>query len=214
MADLVLLGAGGHAKVVLENLQAQGEHRIVGALDPSPSVEELLGIPVLGGDEQLGPLRRAGVEYVFVAVGDNRLRRRIGSQAVELGFRLANAIHPAATISPSARLGVGVAIMAGAVINAAAEVADLVVLNTGALIEHDCTVGPAAHLAPGAAIAGGVRIGEEAFLGTGARVIPGVQIGARATVGAGAVVIRDVPHDAVAYGVPAQTRDRTTPTGA
>lgn len=204
MSRLVLLGAGPHAKVVIEILQAAGVYEIVGLLDPSAPGGEHFGLPVLGGDDRLPELAGEGVTHAFVAVGDNSLRRRLGDRARAAGLALAQAIHPAAAVSPTARLADGVAVMAGAVVNAEAAVGKFAIINTRAAIDHDCRIGEAAHIGPGCVLAGGVEVGEGAFLGVGASAIPGVRIGRWSMVGAGAAVVRDIPDGAVAMGVPAR----------
>ncbi|WP_305820949.1 acetyltransferase [Massilia brevitalea] len=200
---VIIVGAGGHAKVCIELLQAMGETVLccVGASDSAPTC---LGLPVLQGDHHLARLRDEGHTRAFVALGPNRLRARLGWQVRELGYELVNAISPAAVVSPSARLGAGVAVMAGAVINAEASIGDLAIINTGASVDHDCSIGEAVHLAPQCALAGNITVGAGTFLGVGCKVIPGIEIGAHATVGAGAVVIGQIPPDVTAVGVPAR----------
>jgi UDP-perosamine 4-acetyltransferase len=207
MADgpVVILGAGGHAKVVVELLRACGQ-TIVGLLDADPTPRQVLGVDVIGDDLRLAGLRRDGVAHAFVALGDNRLRAEVGRRLGELGFELVNAVSPQAIVSPSVRLGAGVAIMAGAVINAEGRIDDLAIINTGAAIDHDAWIGEAAHVAPGSALAGNVTVGRRAFLGIGCSVVPGVNIGDDAIVGAGACVLRDVEAATTAVGVPAQPR--------
>jgi len=202
---VVLVGGGGHAKVIVEVLRAaRPELELAGVLDKTRSVGEVLGAPVVGDDDALPALRASGVAYAFIAIGDNRLRERLAEKARAAGFALINAISPAAVVSPSARLGEGVAVMAGAVINAGSQIADLAIVNTGAVIDHDCKIGQAAHVAPGCALAGGVTVGPRAFLGVGVSAIPGVQIGADTQVGAGACVTDDLAPGVLALGVPAR----------
>jgi UDP-perosamine 4-acetyltransferase len=201
--NVILLGAGGHAKVVIEILQANGEtvdYCVSGTLGP----DTCAGVSVLEGDEHLPLLRQRGYCRAFVAIGSNASRQRMADVVRRVGFQLINAISPHAVISPSVRLGGGIAVMAGAVINAASVIDDLVIINTGATIDHDCHIGSGAHIGPQCALAGKVTVGEGTFLGTGAKAIPGIQIGRRGTVGAGAVVIRNIPDGAVAVGVPAR----------
>lgn len=200
---IVMIGAGGHAKVCIELLQAMGETVMCcvgGSNDPSTC----LGVPVLDGDHHLARLREEGHYRAFVALGSNRLRSKLGGQLRELGYELVNAISPNAAISPSACLGSGIAIMAGAVINADAKIGDLAIINTGTTVDHDCTIGAAAHLAPQCALAGNVRIGAGAFLGVGCKAIPGVEVGEASTIGAGAVIISAIPSGVTAVGVPAR----------
>lgn len=200
---VIIVGAGGHAKVCIELLQAMGETVLccVGAADSPPTC---LGLPVLHGDHHLARLREEGHARAFVALGPNRLRARLGQQVRELGYELVNAVSPAAVVSPSARLGAGVAVMAGAVINAEASIGDLAIVNTGATVDHDCSIGAAVHLAPQCALAGNVSVGDGTFLGVGCKVIPGIEIGAHSTIGAGTVVIGQVPSNVTAVGVPAR----------
>lgn len=204
-AGVVIIGGGGHAKVVIESLRAAGQD-IAAIVDADPTPREVLGVPVVGDDLALQGLRDKGLDKLFVAVGDNRLRQTLGRKARELGFSLVNAIHPSAVISPSARLGDGVAVMAGAVVNAESWIGDLAIINTGAVVDHDCRLGAACHLGPASALAGGVSIGDRAFLGVGVRVIPGVAIGADTIVGAGGVVVRNLPDAKLAIGVPAKIK--------
>lgn len=200
---IVMVGAGGHAKVCIELLQAMGERVAfcVGGDDNGPVCR---GVSVLQGDAHLARLLEEGYTRAFIAIGNNRLRLKLGRQAIAMGYSLVNAISPHAIISPSARLGTGIAIMAGAIINAEAELGNLAIINTGASIDHDCVIDAGVHLAPQCALAGNVHVGTGAFLGIGCRVIPEVRIGAGAILGAGSVAICDVPENATAVGVPAK----------
>ncbi|MDM2732976.1 NeuD/PglB/VioB family sugar acetyltransferase [Citrobacter sp. Cy070] len=202
-SGIIVVGAGGHAKVCIELLRAMGESvtYCVGAPD---SPDSCLGVPVLRGDENLSFLRSKGYSRVFVAVGSNRLRERLGTLCTGQGYHLVNAISPHAVISPSATLGHGVAVMAGAIVNAESVIDDLAIINTGATVDHDCRIGLAAHIAPQCALAGNVTVGNHSFLGVGCKVIPEIRIGERVTVGAGAVVVCHIESDATAVGVPAR----------
>jgi UDP-perosamine 4-acetyltransferase len=202
IGGVVIIGGGGHAKVVIESLRASGE-TVAAIVDADPTPREVLGVPVVGDDLALPGLREQGFSKLFVAIGENRLREKLGRKGRDLGFALVNAIHPSAIVSPTARLGVGIAVMAGVAINADTRIDDLAIINTGAVVDHDCRLGAACHLGPASALAGGVTIGERAFLGVGARAIPGVTIGADTLVGAGGVVGRDLPDGILAIGVPA-----------
>jgi UDP-perosamine 4-acetyltransferase len=199
---IVVIGAGGHAKVCVELLRAMGE-QVDYCIGGDDSADTCVGVPVLKGDEHIERLREKGYHEAFVAIGSNRLRERLAALAVGQGYRLINAVSPAATISPSARLGLGVAIMAGVVINADATIADLAIINTGATIDHDCQIGRAAHIAPQCGLAGNVTVGSRSFLGVGCKVVPGISIGENAMLGAGSVVIANIPQGVTAVGVPA-----------
>ena len=200
---IVIVGAGGHAKVCIELFRAMGMP-IACCIGADDSVPDCLGVPVVRGDHHLQSLRAEGFDRAFIALGSNRLRARLGDIVRALGYSLVNAVSPHAVVSPSAQLGCGIAIMAGAVINASARIGDLAIINTGATVDHDCVIGEAVHLAPQCALAGAVTVGAGSFLGVGCKVIPGVRIGAHATLGAGTVAIRQIADGATAVGVPAR----------
>lgn len=209
---IIGLGAGGHAKVVLEALRAIGGFELVGLLDPRRELwgTEVLGVPVLGDDEELGR-QYDGVTKAFIGLGgaaDTRPRQRLYERARSHGFEIVDAVHPAATVSASARLGPGVTVLAGAVVNADAHLGENVLVNTGAVVEHDCRVASHAHVASTACLSSGVEVGEAAHVGAGATVLQGARIGTGAVVGAGAVVVRDVEPGTVVVGVPARVLRR------
>ena len=200
---IIIIGSGGHAKVCIELLRAMGEpvEVCIGAADAAASC---MGVPVLKGDQHLARLREDGFRRAFVAIGANGLRERLGNNAISMGFSLVNAISPHAILSPTVKLGRGVAVMAGAVVNAEAVIEDLAIVNTGATVDHDCRIGRAAHVAPQCGLAGTVTVGERTLLGIGAKVVPGIRIGRDVTIGAGAVVIDAIPDGVVALGTPAK----------
>ena len=200
---VVILGGGGHAKVVIDILEQAGGFDIAGFISPDARPEEICGYRRLGSDAILEEILRTGVQSAFVAIGDNQLRSERIAGLRRQGFTLVNAISPAATISRYATLCTGIAVMPGAVINAGSLIQDGAIVNTNASVDHDCVIGACAHLAPGATLAGWVHLGDGAFLGTGASVIPKISIGRWTTVGAGAVVVSDLPDHVVAMGVPA-----------
>ena len=203
-SPVLVIGAGGHAKVVIELVRATGAYEIIGLIDLNLSGPPILGVPILGTDGDLPRLRREGIAHAFVGIGNNQRRLQTGYYLRQIDFKIINAISPAAIVSASARLGDGIAVMAGAVINAEARIDDFSIINTHASVDHDCWVGEGAHVCPGSTLAGNVRVGSLAFIGAGATVIPGTTIGQDATIGAGASVLRDVPDGASAWGVPAK----------
>ena len=205
----VVLGAGGHAKVVIEAVLESGVCKLVGLLDPAPALKNtrVLGIPVLGGDERLPVLFASGVRRFLLGVGgigDTRPRQQLFELARRSGMQPVSVIHPRAVVSPSATVGPGATVLAGAVINAHAVLGENVLINTGAIIEHDVAVGDHSHVATGARVTGGVRIGVGVHIGAAATVRQCLVIGDQAIVGAGAVVVKDVPAHALVAGVPAR----------
>jgi sugar O-acyltransferase (sialic acid O-acetyltransferase NeuD family) len=203
------LGAGSHAKSVLDAIRSAGRFEVVALVDDDPAREgtEVLGHRVVGGADALERLRGEGIEHAFVGIGgvaDNEARERAFARLVAAGFELPPIVHATAHVSPWARLGSGVHVLAGVVVNAAAEVEENVILNTGALVEHDCRIGAHTHVAPGVTLGGLVTVGAHAHVGIGATVVQGVRIGERALVAAGAVVIGDVEDGARVAGVPAR----------
>lgn len=212
-AKVIGLGAGGHAKVVIEILRSLGDYEVVGMLDVDPQLHgsRILGVEVIGDDDCLPQLEREGIENVFIGVGtenDTAIRTRLYQRAVETGLTVISAIHPAAIVSSSAWLGAGVTVMAGVVVNAEARIGSNVIINTSAVVEHECVISDHAHVATGARLAGQVRVGVGALVGVGCCVRPGVRIGKHAIVGAGAVVVSDIPDNVLAIGTPARTARR------
>lgn len=203
-SPIMIIGAGGHAKVIIELFQAAGDFEIAGLIERNPIRSSVLGVPVIGTDNDLLHLRKKGINKAFVGIGDNARRVRIGHHLRQIGYDIVNAVSPAAVVSGSATIGRGVAIMAGVVINAETRIDDFAVINTRSSIDHDCWFGEGIHVAPGCTIAGNVTIGRLACIGAGATIIPRVTIGERALVGAGSCVIRDVPNAARVWGVPAK----------
>jgi sugar O-acyltransferase (sialic acid O-acetyltransferase NeuD family) len=211
--ETLIIGAGGHGKVVLDILLAGGKHRPIGFVDADPKLAgtRVGGLPVFGGIHLLNKLKsQHRLRSAIIAIGDNRARCGYVKTVEEHGLELLNAIHPSAIVSASAILGRNVVIAAQAVICTEAKIADLAIINTAALIDHECEIGPAAHICPGANLAGRVRIGSSAFVGLGANIIQCLTIGAGAIIGAGAVVLQDIPAGATAVGVPARII-KTTP---
>jgi sugar O-acyltransferase (sialic acid O-acetyltransferase NeuD family) len=205
---IVVVGAGGHAKVIVDSIERSGTWELVGLLDAHlPVGTQILGHNVLGSDQLLPQLFAEGmVTGVVIAVGDNFLRAKIAAALRKLAPAIAfpAIIHPAASIARSAKIGAGTVVMAGAVVNSSATVGEFCILNTNCSLDHDCTLGNYASLAPNACVGGSATIGESTAISLGANVIHRVTIGAHTVVGAGATVLKDLPDHSVAYGTPAR----------
>jgi sugar O-acyltransferase (sialic acid O-acetyltransferase NeuD family) len=204
VSGVLILGAGGHGKVIADILLAQGTE-VLGFLDDTPAAQGTtrLGLPVLGPIDSLLDYHPSGL---ILGIGENRARKmiaeRLGSAVQNLWC---NAIHPRATISPFVHLGRGVVIAAHVAINPDTILGDHVIINTGATVDHDCRIGDYAHIAPGSHLAGTVTIGAGTLVGVGTAIIPGRSVGAWSVIGAGSVVVRDIGDGVTAKGVPART---------
>ena len=194
---MVIVGAGGHGRVILDAALASGLQ--VAGFVADPVQGPVNGMPFLGPTAMLDEL--AETHRFIVAIGDQQARRDL---ALRLDGRLQTVIHPTAWVSPSARIGQGTAIIGGVIVNANSEVGDFCILNTGCSVDHDCRLADGVQICPGARLAGGVSCGEDAFIGTGAIAVPGIRIGARAIVGAGSVVVQDVAENTKVIGNPAR----------
>jgi UDP-perosamine 4-acetyltransferase len=203
MRKLLLWGAGGHAKVVLDCAEATLMFQDIAFIDDAPK-KEFCGHSVLGNRAALAVATRQGYTEILVSIGDNNIRASCFALLEEHGLTAATIVHPSATVSPSASVGPGSVVMPGAIINAGARIGSNCIVNTAAIIEHDCVIGDHVHISPGVALGGGVRIGALAHVGLGAIALPGATIGERAIVGAGSVVLKTVAPATTVVGVPAR----------
>lgn len=201
---LIVVGAGGHAKVVIECARSVG-WRPVAAFDPGQVGRTVLGVPVRGSDDDIEAFWTDGhCDCAVVAIGANDLRKRLAGRIRALGCPTPSIVHPGAWISPTAEIGQGVVVMAGAVVNAEATVKRDCIINTCAVVEHDCRLGEAVHMAPRSVLGGGCRIGTETLFGIGATARPEIRVGKRAIVGGGSVVVADVLDMSTVFGNPAR----------
>jgi sugar O-acyltransferase (sialic acid O-acetyltransferase NeuD family) len=203
----VIIGAGGHGRVVLDILLQSGQYQVVGFLDNNVDIigRRIDGIPVLATIDRLPDVAAEHyVDGVIVAIGDNGVRRGLARDVEATGIDLITAVHPSATLAHNATVGRNVVIAAGSVICAHCQVGDSVILNTGCIVDHQTMIGEGSHICPGVRIAGRVKVESGVFIGIGATVIPKITLGCEAIIGAGAVVIEDVPSLATVVGVPAR----------
>jgi len=214
LTQTIGIGAGGHAKVLLDILLGQEQYSVIGLLDSDSRMwgNTVFGVPILGDDSELDRLiAEKTVTAFFVGVGAVKSlthRRILYENTINKGLIPIDIVHPSAQISSYATLGNGVSIMAAAIINASSRIGVNVIINSGAIVEHDCIIGSHVHIATGVHLAGGVAIDDESMIGAGSVIRQGIKIGKRATVGAGAVVIKDVPDDCIVVGNPAKALNR------
>jgi UDP-perosamine 4-acetyltransferase len=193
--SLILLGAGGHARVLVDSLRLSGVH-ILGVTDPTRSVgESVFGIPLLGRDEVVFDYNPREIILVngIGFVEHNSIRQDLAERMRSANYEFLTVVHPKATTASNIQLEEGVQVMSGAVLQVGTTIGRDTIVNTGALIDHDCLVGSCCQICPGTTIAGRVTIGDEVFLGTGSVVVPGITIGDRSVIAAGSVIYKDVP---------------------
>lgn len=202
---IAILGGAGHAKMVIEAMQSTEDYLASCCLVPETEpVGKVLEVPLRSESESLLRSLQSSGHGVFVAIGCNRLRRRLTERLHTLNLEFATVISQAAWVSPSARLGPGCVIMPGAVVGASAVVGEGCIINSGATVDHDCQLESFVHVGPGSHLAGNVTVGTGSFLGVGCSVIPEVNIHADTTVGAGTVVVGDLRESGTYVGVPAK----------
>lgn len=203
---LVIIGAGGHARVIISLARLAGKWDIAGVLDRTcPTIAETLSdIPVIGSFDDAAALFNSGIHYAALAVGDNDERAALFVRFSAIGYRFPILCHPSALIATDALLGEGTVVCAGAILTTQSQVGRAVIINTGAIIDHETTIGDYVHIAPGCRVAGRVRIDAAVMLGIGSCVRDKIVIGSRAIIGAGSVVVHDIPSAVVAYGNPAR----------
>jgi sugar O-acyltransferase (sialic acid O-acetyltransferase NeuD family) len=202
---IYIVGAGGHAKVVVDSLLLSG---VSGdRIRLTDGNEKLAGTQVLDWTVTVPAVRDDMRDSCFhVAIGHAGIRARLHAQLLALGGRPVTIVHPRATVSSYATLGQGVFVAAHAVVAPSARIGDGAIVNHSAVVDHDCEVGQFSHIAPSATLAGAVRIGEGVLVGAGAKLLPSVQVGDQAVIGAGAVVLENVPAAHTYIGVPAVSK--------
>ncbi len=191
---LIVIGAGGHARVLIDALRA-ARRDILGVVDPKmASGAGPFGLKVLGGDEAIGQHQPAHVHLVngIGGIGSTGPRDEVFRRFKARGYTFATVVHPSAVVSEFAALQEGAQVMAGCVVQCGATIGANSIVNTRASVDHDCKIGQSVHIAPGVTLSGTVIVGDGSHIGTGACVIQGIRIGRDCLVAAGAVVYRDL----------------------
>ncbi len=199
MKKVVIIGAGGHAKVVADIIQKSGDH-IVGFLEANHKRSEFLSLPILGEDTDF---RKYKENYFIIAIGSAKAREAISERMQ--GVKWYTAIHPSAVISSiNTSIGEGSVIMPNAVINPNSIIGKHCIINSSALVEHDNSIGDFVHISVGAKCAGTVTVGNKTWIGAGATVSNDVKICEECMIGAGAVVVKSIEQKGTYVGVPAK----------
>ena len=201
--EIYILGASGHALVVSELIRLNG-FTLKGYFDLKPSAVMPSEIPFLGPDSAEKLEACEANTFLFPAVGANELRAKLVQRIQDAGSNQLRLIHPDASVSADARIGMSTMVGPRAVINPFSQIGNGVIINSGAIIEHECVIGDFCHIAPGATVLGNVQIGEQTFVGGNAVIKQGLKIGSQVVIGAGAVVLNDVPDRSIMVGNPAK----------
>lgn len=201
----VIIGGGGHAKVLIDMLQEHNVN-IIGYTEINEIHEKILGVPCIGNDDEIFKYK---IEEIYLvnglgSTGDNTYRKMIFEKFIGKGYLFPSVVSMAASLSGNITVGSGVQIMRGALIQPGVALDDNTIVNTGAVIDHDCIIGKHVHIAPGVTISGGVTIDDMSHIGTGAKIIQGINIGREVLVAAGAVVINNISEKTCVKGVPAK----------
>ena len=205
MKDIIIIGAGGHASVVIDIIESmkKNDHEvnIKGLIDDNEEITEFMGYPILGKLGDILVYTNNDTEFV-IAIGNNEIRRKIAIELKDLKYF--TAIHPTSIIGTNVSIGNGTVVMPRSVINANSVIGKHSIINSGAIVEHDNRIGNFTHISPGAVLAGGVTVGNSTQIGANSVVIQCLNIGSNSIVGAGSTVIRDIESNVTAVGTPAK----------
>jgi len=204
---IVLIGGGGHCKVIISILKKLDNFEIAGIVDDYKVETLISGIKIIGTDDDLKDIYQSGIHDALITVGstkDNTKRYKLFNVAREIGYNFPVIISPEAIVDESVKIDEGTVIMPGSIINIDSFIGKNCIINTGTIIEHDCKIGDYCHIAPGVHVSGAVNIGELSFIGIGATIIQGIKIGKNVIIGAGSVVIKDITDNVIAVGNPAK----------
>lgn len=191
---IVLLGGGGHCKVVIDAIKCGKKYDIYGIVDPKlKKGEKVLGVPVVGSDSELKDIFKKGIKDALItvgSVGDPTVRKKLHSLAKSIGFDFPTVVHPKAVVADDVKIGKGTFVAASVTINSGTSIGDNAIINTSSSIDHDCVIGDFVHVAPGAVLSGGVKVGRDTHIGTGANVVHSVSIKEKSFIKAGSLVAR------------------------
>jgi sugar O-acyltransferase (sialic acid O-acetyltransferase NeuD family) len=203
---ILLIGGGGHCKSVLDSLLELNEYAEIGIVDKKENLgKSVMGVPVVGCDDDLSDLFRDGYGYAFVtlgSIGNPTLRIKLFNLLSEIGYEIPVIIDDSAKVSKHAKIEQGVFIGKQSIVNAGALILKGSIINSGSIVEHDCQIGAFSHIAPGAVLGGEVVVGEHSHVGSNATVKQQIHIGSNSIIGMGSVVLQNIDSDTMAYGNP------------
>ena len=208
MANLLILGAGGHAKVVADIALLMNKWENIAFLDDKKKINPIGDIPIIGKLKDYTLLKNK-YQYAFVAIGNNKLRFEWFERLSNEGFIIPTLIHPFSAVSKFTSIGQGTVIMGGVVINPNAKIGRACIINTSSSIDHDCLLADSVHISPGVHIGGTVNIGENTWACLGSSIINNVNIGSNVIIAAGAAVINSVPDNVMVTGIPATIKKKS-----
>lgn len=203
---LLLIGGGGHCRSVLDSLLQTNQYSEIGIIDKKENIRKMiLGVTIVGCDDDLSKLYQDGYHYAFVTVGsigNPKLRIKLFKILEEIGFQVPNIIDLTATVSDNANLEKGIFVGKNSVINVGSSIRQGAIINTASIIEHDCIIGEHSHIAPGAVLCGEVEVGANTHIGARSVIKQQVKIGSNTMIGMGSVVLNDIEDYILAYGNP------------
>lgn len=203
MKKLIIIGAGGHGRVVADIAQKLKIYEDIAFLDDGDG-QESMGLPIVG--KTVEAEKYILTADIFVAIGNSKVRERIIEELRSKGANIPTLIHPNAVVGACVEIGVGVVVMAGAIINPCAKIGTGCIINTSGSVDHDCLIGDYSHIAVGAHLAGAVTLNSHTWVGAGATISNNVTVCENCMIGAGAVVVKDIAKSGTYIGVPARMR--------
>jgi UDP-perosamine 4-acetyltransferase len=206
--EIILVGSGGHAKIVNDILNEMNGYEIRGVVT-NEKLDSFCGLPVLGNDEVLDTYFSRGIRKLAMGIGgftSNSLREQVYLSLRAKQFEFINCIHPSAIISKSCKIGDGCVIFAGTVLNAEVVIGNNVIVATGSTIDHETQLGDHILVSAGVTIGANNKISTGALIALGAKIVSGVTIGENSLVAAGSVVVNDVPANTAVFGIPAKPK--------
>ena len=204
---IILIGGGGHCKVVISILRKLNNFEIAGIVDNYRSESFISGIKIIGTDGDLRDIYKSDIHNTLITVGsikDNTKRYKLFNMARKIGYNFPVIISPEAIVDESVKIDEGTVVRPGCIIDVDSYVGKNCIVSTNTTVGHDCIIDDHCHIAPGVNISGAVNIGKLSFIGVGATIIQGIKIGKNVTIGAGSVVIKDIPDNVIAVGNPAK----------